>query len=287
MSSENQEYLSVADFLLILWRRRFIFIGVFALVIAAAVVYLLVAKKTYRLSGVVYVGRFQALMLEEGEFVAKKLQDYSFIKKALDNNGVTIDIPIMRLAKQIDTEVINEVKKVADVGIVRLTVEYKDREMVYRIFKALTDQLIADHGELLEGAREIFRNMEQAFWEKESAISASIEEDEKFIDEVLDKRDLDLTIPSHLLLQHTISEKENFQKKLLQDIYYIHLETKAATKSFNTKLGAEPAPPDEHYKPKTLLTLVLAAIIGGILATLAALSLHLYAEKLRPRIKAS
>ncbi len=284
MELEKNEFLSVADFLMILFRRRVAFIVALALVLAVTVAYLALAKKTYRLTGAVYVGRFQGVLLEEGEFVAKKLQDYSFIKNALDRAGVVPDIPIARVQKLVDTEVVNEVKKISDVGIVKLTVDYKDREMAYKIFKALTDHLKADHGELLDNSRAIFQKMEDAFWEKEKFIDASIEEDQAFAKDVLAGRELDMSVPSHLLLQHTISEKADFLKTLLKEIYYIRIETSAATRSFNSKLAAEPAVPDEHYKPKTILALALGGIMGLVLATLAALSLHFYDEKIKGRI---
>ena len=283
--NNNQELLSVADFLLILFKRKWIFLAVWVCVMALAVTYLLVAKKTYRLSGTIYVGRFQEILLEEGEFVAGKLQDYSFIKKALDNGHVQVDIPVFRLQKLVTTEVINEIKKTKDVGLVKLTVEYKDQEKVYRIFKALTDQLIADHQQLFSHSTEVFAEMERLFWEREKVLAESIQADETL------ERATNVdpaprgTAPSHLLLSHTLEEKRQNLKEIIKDIHYIKIEGDSATKSFNTKLSAEPQIPDEHVKPRFLITLILGFIVATIGGVTAALLLNLYLEDVRPRLK--
>ena len=281
----DRELLSISDFLLVLYRRKVIFLLVWFLVMAVAVAYLFLAKKTYRLSGTIYVGRFQEILLEEGEFVAHKLEDYSFIKKALDRSGVTLDKSITRLQKDIRTDVLNEVKKISDVGLVKLTVEYEDREKAYEIFKALTDQLILEHGELLENSAKVFREMEDLFWKSEEELRRTLSQDETYTYATEEHAEKMESAPSRLLARHTVSEKQEAWRRLIKDIHYIKIEGDSATKSFNTKLSAEPQIPDEHVKPRGLLTLILGAFMATVAAVLAAMLYNLYVEELRPKLR--
>ena len=286
----QHDLLSITDFFVILLQQKKIFISVWLIVMACVAAYLLLAKKTYRLSGTIYVGRFQRLLVEEGEFVAHKLRDYSFIKRALTRSNVSLDIPVSRLQRLIQTDVLNEVKKNEDVGIVQLTVDYKDQQKVYDIFKALTDQLIEEHGKLINHSIGVFKEMEAMFWENEKMIRESLARDESYafqagLNEAKSSQPAQ-TLPSHLLAQHTISEKSEFLKKLIQDIHYIRIEGESATRSFNTKLAAEPETPDEPFKPKTLLTLIIGVVLATIAALAASFLWNLYQVDIKQRLQA-
>ena len=282
---DREELLSITDFAVTLFRRKWTFIAVFALVMIATLAYLILAKRSYRLSGTIDVGRFQRLLLVEGEFVAHQLEDYSFITRALEGANLDLDIPISRLQRKIDADVINEVKKISDVGLVSLTVEYHDAQLTHDIFKALTDQLIREHGELLVKSVQVFRDMENAFFEKKAEVEASMEDEEAFVFRKIESQTPRDTVPANLLAHHMISEKNAFLKEIIKDIYYIRLEADTATRSYNTRLAAEPEVPDEHFKPRKALTLVMGGVIGLVLATCAALALDLYMERIRPRLK--
>ena len=281
---KEQELLSLADFVAILFRRKWVVIAIWFLVMALTVVYLIFAERTYQLKGTLYVGRFQEILLEEGEFVAKKLADYSFIKKALDSHGIEIDIPVTRLERMIKTDIINEVKKIKDVGIVQLTVEYKDRHKVLDIFKALTDQLVEDHGHLLSQCSAVFARMEAEFLANQKRLEASLEEDESFRERNFKKLDPGMTLPTVLLASHTIAEKRDFLKQIIKDRHYLLIEADSATKSYNTKLAAEPQLPDAPYKPKQSLTLIVGVILAVMAGAGMALALELYNVQIRPRL---
>jgi hypothetical protein len=283
-SMKDQELLSIADFIVILLRRFWIFLSVFVLVMALAVVYLAISKKTYRLEGTIYVGRFQEILLEEGEFVANKLTDYSFIKRALESRNIELDIPIKRLSRLIHTEVVNEIKKIDNVGIVKLTVEYKGKEKAYEIFKALSDQLIEDHGELLLESQVVFNRMIDQFKDNENELRENLKRDEEQLYANAQSPG-NASVPSHLLLGHTVSEKRQFLKTLIKDRNYLVIESNSATKSYNTKLAAEPEIPDEHYKPKTLIVLVVALVFAGIAGILAAFGWHLFESEVKPKLR--
>ncbi len=280
---ENKELLSISDFFIAIYKRKALFIGVWLLVMALTIAYLAVAKKSWRLTGTIYVGRFQRLLVEEGEFVANKLEDYSFIKRAMDRSGVELDISINRLQRLIEAGVINEIKKTEDVGLVKLTVEYKDQQKCYEIFKALTDQLIQEHGVMVQQSVAIFDEMEKRFWDGEKALRATLENDEAYVS-MAQENPGSLTVPSQLLAQHTVSEKMQYLQTLIKDIHYLKIEGHSATRSFNTRLAAEPEIPDEHYKPKTVLVLLLGAIVATIAATFVSLGLTIYTEQIKPKL---
>lgn len=283
---KDQEFLSIADFFVILFRRKVLFIVCWLLIMAAAVTYLMVAEKTYRLSGTIYVGRFQGLLLEEGEFVGQKLRDYSFIKRALETANIQLDVPLDRLQRQITTEIVNEVKKNEHVGIVKLTVEFQGQQKVYEIYKALTDALIADHAKLLANSTDVFDAMEARFWESEAKLRSTMLKDEALAYEQAERGNRDIDQPaSQVLVQHIASEKRYAWRDLIKDIHYLKIEADSATRSFNTKLTAEPVVPDNHFKPKGLLTLVLGAILATVAATAAALLMELYQTQVRPKLK--
>lgn len=278
---QNQELLSISDFFVAILRRKALFMGVWLLVMALVAAYLAVAKKSYRLTGTIYVGRFQRLLIEEGEFVANKLEDYSFIKRAMDRSNVQLDMSVNRLQRLIEADVLNEIKKTKDVGLVQLTVEYKDQQKCYEIFKALTDLLISEHGLLVEQSVSVFDEMEKRFWDSENDIRAALEKDEAYAFEA-DKK---LTsVPTHLLAHHTISEKMEFLQTLVKDIHYLKIEGHSATRSFNTRLAAEPEVPDEHHKPKTVLVLLLGIIVASISAVSATLGMAIYNEQIKPKL---
>ncbi len=281
----DKDLLSVSDFLVVLIKGKWLLIGVWLLVMGAVIAYLLFAKKTYRLQGTIYVGRFQEILLEEGEFVAHKLEDYSFIKRALNRAGLELDVPVARVQKMIRTDVLNEIKKIKDVGLVQLTVEFKDQRLTHEIFKALTDQLIAEHLQLLDASRNVFKEMERLFWESEERLRETLIKDEGFAYEAQPDLSRDESVPSNLLMRHTISEKQEFWRQLIKDIHYIKIEGDSATKSYNTKLAAEPETPDEPYKPKVLLTLVLGAVIATVFAILFTFGWYLFKTEVRPRLK--
>lgn len=260
-----------------------VFIGVWGLVMVLVVAYLAVAKKTYKLTGTIYVGRFQGLLIEEGEFVANKLEDYSFIKRAMDRANVQLDMSINRLQRLIEADVLNEIKKIRDVGLVQLTVEFKDQQKCYEIFKALTDQLISEHDVLVQQSVSVFDEMERRFWESEKEIRATVADDEAYIFKAREEKKPQ-TVPSHLLAQHTLSEKMEFLQALTKDIHYLKIEGHSATRSFNTKLAAQPEVPDEHFKPKTVLVLLLGIIVATISAVFCTLGMAVYSEQIKPKL---
>lgn len=279
----NEELLRVSDFFVILIRGKRVLISVFIAIVLAGAVYLLTAEKSYKISGTIYVGRLQEILLEEGEFVAQKLQDTSFVTRALQRNGVKIDQPVSRLVRKIKTDVVNEIKKIDDVGIVQLSVEYKDPESTLTIYKALTDLLIEEHGQMLEHGANVFKGMEKMFWDDEKKLRDSIAGDEAELAKsgAAAARD---SIPSYLLLGHTLAEKRTAHQVLVKDIHYLKLEGESATKSFNTRLASEPTLPDEPFKPKKLLVLVLVLVLATVGSIVATLAMDYYQREIRPRV---
>ena len=282
--TEKQDMISLADFLVVLVRYRWQFIGVWVLVMALVVAYLSFAEKSWRLTGTIYVGRFQSLLLEEGEFVAHKLEDYSFIKRALDNAGIELDIPVTRLTRLIRCDVLNEIKKIDNVGQVKLTVEYKDQQMTYEIFKAITDQLIAEHQKMLDASVAIFDDLIKDFNHEEAVMRENLKQDEMFAYSDPEKLQAAKSVPSQLLAHHTVGEKRFYLKDLVKDVSYLKIEGHSATRSFVTRLAAEPEVPDEHFKPKGMLTLLLGAIFATMAATLMALALELWKTNIGPSL---
>jgi len=280
---EHQK-LDLADFFLILWRRKLMFLAIWLLVMVAAVAYLFIANKYYKLSGTFYVGRFQGLLIEEGEYVAAKLRDYSFTKAALDAAGVTLDIPVSRLDRLVSTDVLNEVKKTADVGLVRLTVEYKDRQTALDIYKALADHLIRDHQRIIDRAAGVLVNMEEAFREDAAALRQSLETDQKRAEAALDEQDVLNEVMGYQFLSHTIAEKRNSYKEMVKDMYYLQLEAGAGPKTYVTRMSAPPVLPDEHFKPKRTLVLILGLILASLAATIGTLAYEAFQTVIRPRL---
>lgn len=281
---EQLSLISISDFLVILLRRKAAFLLTFFAVLALAAAHGLFAKKTYELTGTIAVGKFQGELLEEGEFVAQKLEDYSFISRALKSADVSLDMPVTRLQKLVKTELVNEVKKTKDVGLVQLNIKYKNQAQVVDIFNALTQQLIAEHANLLAEAVAVLADKESEYRDIQTRIQASIDADEE-----LSRKNANQgkgpTAPELLLLEHTISEKRVFRSMLTKDIHDTQLEAKAATESFNTKLAAQPEMPDSHLKPKLTLNLVLGVVLGTILGAMAALFVHLMAEEVIPKLR--
>ena len=282
--TEKQDMLSLADFLVVLVRYRWQFIGVWVLVMALVVTYLAFAEKSWRLTGTIYVGRFQNLLLEEGEFVAHKLEDYSFIKRALDGAGIKPDIPVTRLTRLVRCDVLNEIKKIDNVGQVKLTVEYKDQQMTYEIFKAITDQLIAEHQKMLDESVAIFDQLIEDFNKEEQVMRENLKQDEAFAYSDPDKLSSNKTVPTQLLAHHTVGEKRFYLKDLVKDVSYLKIEGHSATRSFVTRLAAAPEVPDEHFKPKGMLTLLLGAVFATMAATLMALALELWKTTISPAL---
>ncbi|MCB1041656.1 MAG: hypothetical protein KDC35_01875 [Acidobacteria bacterium] len=286
MNDQDVSLVSLSDFLVVLIKRKGVFVTVLTLVIALAAAHGLWAKKTYELTGTINVGKFQGELLEEGEFVAQKLEDYSFIARAIRAANIDLDVSVTRLQKLIKSEVVNEVKKTQDVGLVQLNIKYKDREKLVLIYKAITDQLIHEHSLLLNDARAILKGKEQEYRELQQQIQQSIQADEEMSRENA-SRGKGPTAPELLLLEHTISEKRVFRSMLTKDIHDTLVESDAVTESYNTKLASEPMVPDAHLKPKLMLNLVIGAVLGLILATLAAVFVNTMQEEVLPKLRAS
>lgn len=279
----NEELLRVSDFFVILIRGKRVLISVFLAIAIAGVLYLLTAEKSYKISGTIYVGRLQENLLEEGEFVAQKLQDTSFVTRALARNGIKLDAPVSRLVRKIKTNVVNEIKKIDDVGIVQLSVEHKDPQTTLAIYKALTDLLIEEHGELLQHGADVFKGMEKMFWEDEQKLRESIVKDEAELQKSGPTAARD-SVPSYLLLGHTLAEKRTAHQVLVKDIHYLKLEGDSATKSFNTRLASEPTLPDEPFKPKKILVMILVLVLASVASIVATLAADYYQREIRPRV---
>lgn len=281
----NSELFSISDLLLVLIKRKALFALVWLVVLGLVGVYLLKADRVYELTGTLYVGRFQERLIEEGEFVAHKLEDYSFIQRAIMRAELDLELPIKKLQRLVDAKVLNEIRKLEDVGLVQLTVAYPDRELTYAVFRALTDLLIEEHAEALKIPRKYFDELEENFLKEQEILKDSIQVSERFAQATNRKPELQQEVPSHLLINHSLHDKRVFHKLLLQDIRHIRLERDSITKSYNTRLAAEPVVPDLPAKPKVMLILVLGAIIATILATLSALLVDLYEGTIKPELK--
>lgn len=281
---QDSPLLSVSELFVILWRRKGMFLLVWVAIMLVASLYLAFAKRTYRLEGTIYVGRLQRFLLEEGEFVAKKLEDYSFVKRALENNGVALEEPVSRLLRNIQADVVNEIKKVRDVGIVELSVEYKDQQLCFEIFNALTRELMADHQKLVDRGHKVFSEMEQSFLAEEERVRKSIQDDDTFLRNASTATDSkELTAPSSLLLSRNVEDRRQYLKELVKDRHYLLIEGDAATTTFNTKLAAEPVVPDEPFKPKRLTILIIALFFATVAGVVAAFAWHLFLTEIRPK----
>ncbi|MCB1049323.1 MAG: hypothetical protein KDC71_01900 [Acidobacteria bacterium] len=278
------DFLSLSDAIVVLVRRRGVFALVFILIMALAIAYATLSKKTYELTGTLQVGKFKGELLEDGEFVAQKFEDYSFIKAALQEANIPLDISVSRMQKLIKTEVVNEVKKTKDVGLVQLNVKYKDQQKVRDIFQALTDKMIRDHQHLLDISVAVLKDEEAKYEELSQKMAESIAQDE----ELSRKNALDSgqkTVPSLLLLEHTISEKRTFRSLLTKNIHEVRVDAEAATSSFNSRLAAAPEMPDAHMKPKLTLTVMLGFIAALILATCSAFLWELLQSEVIPKLR--
>jgi hypothetical protein len=279
------DFLSLSDALVILLRRKGIFALVFLLVLSAALAHALLARKTWELTGTYQVGKFKGELLEEGEFVAQKFKDYSFLANALAQAGISLDISLTRMQKYIKTEVVNEVKKTKDVGLVQLNVRYKDREKVHAIFKALTERMMADHAVLLARSIEVLKDEEQGYRDLSQTLAESIATDED-LSRKNARETGEKTAPSLLLLEHTISEKRSLRSLLNKNLHEVRLDAEAATTSFPSCLAAPPALPDSPFKPKLPLNLLIGFTLGLILAASAAFFSELWCEEVQPKMRA-
>jgi len=284
---QDTSLLSVSELFVILFRRKWVFLLVWILIMTGAIGYLLLAKKTYRLKGSIFVGKIQRFLVEEGEFVAKKLEDYSFVKRALDAHQVVLDIPVSRQLQNIQADVVNEVKKDRDVGIVELTVEYKDQQICFDIFKALTDELIKEHKVLVDRGHAVFNEMEKSFLAEEERVRQTLNEDDLTIrDLTKEKTSSQFTAPSGLLLAKNMEDRRQYLKEIIRDRHYLQIEGDAATTTFNTKLAATPVVPDEPYKPKRLTILIIAIFVATIAGVISAFAWHLLQTEIRPKLGA-
>ncbi len=281
---DSLSLISVSDLVVVLFRQKWAFLLIFVAVFSTAILHGLFAKKTYELTGTINVGKFQGDLLEEGEFVAQKLEDYSFIARAIKQAGITLGMPVTRLQKLIKCEVVNEVKKTKDVGLVQLNVRFKDKQKVVDIFTALTNQLVAEHEVLLAQAVAVLDDKESEYKVLQGQIEASIQADEELSrDNAIKSKGP--TAPELLLLEHTISEKRVFRSMLTKDIHDTRLESRAVTESYNTKLAAAPELPDSHLKPKLMLNIIIGGAVAVMLATLGSLFLNLLQVDVLPKLR--
>ncbi|PIE90064.1 MAG: hypothetical protein CR997_08030 [Acidobacteria bacterium] len=278
----SDQLFSVGDFLYILLKRKGILFSAWILLFALFMVYGFVAKKTYELEGTLSIGKFNEELLEEGEFVAQKLQDYSFIKQAMDEAGVKLDVSVSKLQKLIKTEVVNEIKKNKDVGLVRLRIRYKDPQKIVAIFKALTRKIIHEHELLLAEAKTILDKEEK---EIRDLINKTIEAQELDVkiskDTILNTAGK--TVPSLLLAEHNLSSNRNLQSTMITSLYKVVMSREAITKSVPTQLSAEPQVPDAHIRPVWMVVIAIGIMAASVFACATVMFFHILEEDVKPR----
>jgi len=282
----NDQLFTVGQFFYLLFKKKVLFIFAWIVIFSLFIAYGFVAKKTYELEGTLSIGKFNEELLEEGEWVARRLQDYSFIVEALSEAGVTLDISASRLQKLIKTEVVNEIKKNKDVGLVRLRIRYKDREKIVAIFKALTAKIIKEHDALLVQSQQILIREEE---ELRALIQKTIEATEVDVEIARDtiKNTAGKTVPSLLLAEHNLSANRNLHSTMISSLYKVILNREAVTKSVASKLSAEPQVPDAHIRP-TWAVLVVAGVMAACMFACGLVFLaHIIETDVQPRLRQS
>lgn len=282
----NDQLFTVGQFFYLLFKKKVLFIFAWIVIFSLFIAYGFVAKKTYELEGTLSIGKFNEELLEEGEWVARRLQDYSFIVEALSEAGVPLDISASRLQKLIKTEVVNEIKKNKDVGLVRLRIRYKDREKIVAIFKALTAKIIKEHDALLVQSQQILIREEE---ELRALIQKTIEATEVDVEIARDtiKNTAGKTVPSLLLAEHNLSANRNLHSTMISSLYKVILNREAVTKSVASKLSAEPQVPDAHIRP-TWAVLVVAGVMAACMFACGLVFLaHIIETDVQPRLRQS
>jgi len=279
----SDQLFTVGDFLFILFKRKGLFISVWILIFFLFVLYGFMAKKTYELEGTLSIGKFNEELLEEGEFVAQKLQDYSFIKQAVSDAGIPLNGSVSRLQKLIKTEVVNEIKKNKDVGLVRLRIRYKDSEKIVAIFNALTQKIIGEHNALLEESKTILDREETEIRDLMAKIVEAQELDVKISKDTI-MNTAGKTVPSLLLAEHNLSSNRNLHSLMLTSVYKVIMSREAVTKSVGTKISAEPQVPDAHIRPTWMVLVAIGIMAASIFACGAVFLFHIIDEDVRPRL---
>lgn len=279
----NDQLFTLGEFLYLLFQRKTMLILVWLGIFSLFIIYGFTAKRTYELEGTLSIGKFNEELLEEGEFVARRLQDYSFIKAAIKEAGIDLDISVSRLQKLIKTEVVNEIKKNKDVGLVRLRLRYKDQQKIVAIFKALTHKIIAEHSVMLKDSQNILVREENEIRDLIAKVIRAQELDVEISKDTI-KNTGGKTVPSLLLAEHNLSSNRNLESLMITNLYKVVLNREAITKSSPSTLCAEPMTPDAPIRPTWLVLIAIGIMAASVLACALVLFAYIIDQDVKPRI---
>jgi uncharacterized protein involved in exopolysaccharide biosynthesis len=275
--------MTFGDLMYLFLKRKGLFFLTWTLCFSLFLAYALLSKKTYEIEGTLSIGKFNEDLVEEGEFVARKLEDYSFIKEAMDARGLELNQSISRFKKFVTAEVVNEIRKNDKVGLVKLRVRYKEKEHIVEVFQALVDHLKRQHQDLIDQGVAILQEEEAEISELAQQLERSVDVEAR-LSEVNLKLASGQTLPSLLMAQNIITANRSLHSSLVEQRYKVRLNREAATKTIPTQLCATPQEPDEHMHPILTLVLLIGSVVATGVASVTVLLWTVYCEQVLTRL---
>lgn len=245
----------------ILVGRRWLVVGVWALVVLAAVAYLLIAQPVFESRAVLRVGRVG------GEFVTPPAALVLELRERFEVGETGRERPFLQSVKQ---EGDDAVEMVAEAH----SAEEAQRFLLQNL-QELLDQL--------EQRYNAVRKLQEAALATVDAQIAALEEQIQKLGETATELDVDDAVRALIVLQRSTIQAD---LPTLQEQRLRLQQSLTSLRTYPAQLVREPTLPEQASSPRKALTLALALVLGAMLGVMAAF-LAEFLEQARKRRAAS
>ncbi len=266
--------VDLIDYLIVVWKRKYLIIGGTLLAAAAALVVSLGIPKTYEVSRTIQIGKLpggiyagkmiEGKFIESREAVIGRLTNHRVLKMLMEKVHSGLPNTEMRALVSISTK---------PNPAVRYKVQTHDPQAVVQIADKLAEYIIKIHQSVFDKGLQITKEHEAGLLSTIRNSETEIQNMKKAMKGVMETPEVDA--PVLILLQANIEDRERNIADLRRELKESRLSRLG---SENTSVIAADAPPRYPVKPKVKLSVVLAGTLGLMGFTFLAFFLE-YIEK--------
>jgi capsular polysaccharide biosynthesis protein len=270
---EEQE-VELIDYLSVIWKRKVLIVCGTLLAASGALLVSPSIPKTYEVSRTLKIGElpremlFQGKMIESREAVMDHLRDHTVLTKGIEELQLRMGPEELANLVSIDAKTNPHV---------RYRVQAASPQLAWRIADWLAEHIITLHKRSFDKGMQIAEEYEAELLAKIRSLEKEIRSKNWLLERRMKGPEVDA--PQTMVLQANIAEREGTLSTLRANLQSARLSLLGYA---NTTTIAADAPPEQPIKPKIVLNVALAGMLGLMISIFLAFLLE-YVERAKSK----
>jgi len=255
-NQENYDGVDLINYLRVIIKKKWLIFGIFLLTVISVLIFTLRLPKVYKIDTSLEIGNVGGELIEKPGQVVEKIKGEIYKVLIQEKLGIAAEkYPKIKAENPKDTALVN------------IEIESVDPQLAINILKETNNLILEGHRDEVEAKKELLEKDIERIKTK----IGSLGEEKKNLEAqigILEKTPFEGRSPE---FQFTLlSTKESLEKKK-QEIENLYLQINSLQRSLEdiqpTRIVKEPTVSEKPVKPKPVLNIIIAAILGIFIGT--------------------